>query len=131
MILCMPPAAACPLEVTDGWIREAPPGLMTLAGYARLKNNSNQPITIVKVESSGFAEVQAHESIIENGMASMRAIDALRIAAHEQATFSPAGKHLMLMGAARVLKQGDTVRVSFRDGQGCVTSAEFKVRRVD
>lgn len=129
MVLCIPPAGACPLEVIDGWIREAPPGLMTLAGYARLKNNSDQPITIVKVESTAFAEVQIHESTILNGMASMRAIDSLRIAAHEQVVLAPVGKHLMLMGATSGLKQGDSIHVSFRDNHQCVTPVEFKVRR--
>jgi copper(I)-binding protein len=129
MILCIPPAVACPLEVTDGWIREAPPGMTTLAGYARLKNNSDQPIRITKVESTSFAEAQIHQSTIENGMASMRALNVLPIRAHEQLELAPAGKHLMLMGAIAPLKQGDAVRISFRDNQNCVTTAEFKVRR--
>ena len=122
------PAAACDLNVTHAWIREAPPGLMTLAGYASLRNNSGKPLQIVKLWSASFAGIEMHESVIENGMASMREIKTLDIPARQQVTFAPGGRHFMLMGATQALRKGDTVEISLQDQHGCTTVARFIVR---
>ncbi len=128
LVLGTMPAAACDLKVTDAWIREAPPGLMTLAGYASLHNDSGKLLQIVKVWSASFAEIQMHESVIENGMASMREISTLNIPAHQQVMFAPSGRHFMLMGATRGFSKGEAVEISLQDQHGCTTVARFIVR---
>ncbi len=122
---------ACNLKVSDAWIREAPPGLMSVAGYALLENDGNKPLQIVKLQSSAFTEVRMHETRIETGIASMRSINTLDIAAHQQVTFAPSGKHFMLVNAVQPLKNGDVVSVEFVDQTSCVTTAEFTVRRTN
>jgi len=128
LLLCAAPVSACDVKITGAWIREAPPGLMTLAGYASLTNAGNQPIHLTQIHSSVFAEVQAHETVMENGMASMRAVPSLKLAAHQTLEFKPGGLHFMMMGASKALHQGDTVQVQFKDQQGCVTDVAFVVR---
>jgi len=130
LILATTPVMACDLKVSDAWIREAPPGLMTLAGYAILANQGDKPLRIVKVQSSVFTEVQMHESRIDKGIASMHAIDAVDIAPHQSATFAPSGKHFMMMGAKQALKKGSQIQVQLQDQSGCVTSVSFVVRAV-
>jgi len=122
------PVIACDLKISDAWIREAPPGSMTLAGYASLINTGQQSLRILKIHSPVFSEVQMHESVVENGMASMRAIDSLQLAAHQAVAFKPGGKHFMLMGANKALHQGDTVQMQLQDQKGCMTEAVFTVR---
>lgn len=122
------PAAACDLKVTNAWIREAPPGLMTLAGYATLSNDSGKSLHIVKAWSAAFAAIEMHESVIEHGMASMRELKTLDIPAHQQVIFAPGGRHFMLMGATKDLHKGDAVEISLQDQHGCTTVARFIVR---
>jgi len=126
--LCAAPVSACDLKVTDAWIREAPPGLMTLAGYASLTNTGNQALHLTDIHSSVFAEVQAHETVMENGMASMRAVKSLDIAPHQTLMFKPGGLHFMMMGASKTLHQGDVVQVQLKDQKGCSADVAFTVR---
>lgn len=128
LVLGTTPVMACDLKVSDAWIREAPPGLMTLGGYASLENDSKELLQIVKLWSPAFAEVQMHQSVVKNGIASMHEIDKLEIPAHQRVVFAPSGKHFMLMGAQQALKKGDAVEVSFQDQHGCVTTTKFKIR---
>lgn len=130
LVLGTTPVMGCDLKVSDAWIREAPPGLMTLGGYASLENDGKELLQIVKLWSPAFAEVQMHQSVVENGMASMPQIDKLKIPAHQRVAFAPSGKHFMLMGATQALKKGDAVEVSFQDQHGCVTTAKFTVRGI-
>ena len=122
---------ACNLKVSDAWIREAPPGLMSVAGYALLENDGNKPLQIVKLQSSAFTEVRMHETRIETGIASMRSINTLDIAAHQRVTFAPSGKHFMLVNAVQPLKNGDVGSDEFVDQTSCDTTAEFTVRRTN
>ena len=122
------PVNACDLKVTGAWIREAPPGLMTLAGYATLTNESSRPVQIDRIQSVQFMEVQMHETVMTQGVASMHAIDKLAIAPHQTIEFAPGGKHFMMMGAIKPLKKGDSVVVELRDQHGCSTQAQFVVR---
>ena len=128
LILATTPVMACDLKVSGAWIREAPPGLMTLAGYALLINDGDKPLRVVKVQSSVFTEIQMHESSVTNGMAMMRAIETLELAPHQHVLFEPNGKHFMLMGATHSLKKGDVVTVQLLDQHGCTTETGFTVR---
>lgn len=128
LILGTTPVMACDLRISNAWIREAPPGLMVLAGYASLTNEGSRMLQVVKIESPAFGEIQMHETVIEQGVSSMRNILVLKIAAHQSAIFSPDGKHFMLMQPAKPLKQGDVVTLRFVDNGGCTTETGFVVR---
>jgi len=127
-LLSAAPVSACDIKVSDAWIREAPPGMMTSAGYASLTNSSNKSVTITHVQSAVFAEVQMHETVMENGMASMHAVESLQLAAHQTREFKPGGLHFMMMGANKPLRRGDKVKVELKDQSGCVTEVSFAVR---
>lgn len=128
MLLSAAPVSACDVKVSDAWIREAPPGMMTSAGYASLTNPTSKPISITQVHSPAFAEVQMHETVMENGMASMHAVESLLLAPHQTREFKPGGLHLMMMSANKALRRGDTVKVQLKDQIGCVTEVAFTVR---
>jgi len=122
------PVNACDLKVTGAWIREAPPGLMTLAGYATLTNDSSVPLQIIRIQSAQFNEVQMHETVVNQGVASMHPIATLEIAPHQTIEFAPSGKHFMLMGPATSLRKGENAVLKFKDQHGCTSQARFVVR---
>ena len=66
-------------------------------GYVTLTNNSDMTISITSVTSPQFANIEMHETIIENNIARMRPIDELVIAPGNTVKLKRGGKHLMLM----------------------------------
>lgn len=129
LALSMHATWSCDLKIENAWIREAPPNMMTLAGYAQLTNTGKKPLEISAVESPAFMEVQLHESTLVNGVAGMRQLDKLVIPVNGKAAFEPHGKHFMMMGMKRPLKSGDKVPLEIKDSGGCITHAEFIVSK--
>lgn len=110
-------AHACPgLVVEDGWIREAPPGAMMAAGYARLVNTGKTALTVDGARARGFEGVELHRTVVENGVSRMRQ-GRLEIAAGSSAALAPGGWHLMLFGAEHAPKAGETVQLTLSCGQ--------------
>ncbi len=73
--------ATAPLLISDIVITEAIPGQTMSAGFMTLSNSSNEAIEISAVTSREFNSVAIHESSIEDGIARMRPIETLIIAA--------------------------------------------------
>jgi len=87
-----PPLVASNVVVT------APGADMPMAaGYLEISNRSGAAIRITSVSSPDYGSVEMHETVIEDGVARMRAIPALDIADGETVVFERGGKHLMLM----------------------------------
>jgi periplasmic copper chaperone A len=120
---------ACDLHIESAWIREAPSNASTLAGYALLSNQGNKPLSVFSISSTAFAQIEMHESLTENGMATMRAIDKLDIPAHGKVEFAPSGKHFMMMNPKSALHSGDVVAVKIKDRNGCETTVQFTVSK--
>lgn len=118
---------ACDLKVESAWIREAPSSAKSLAGYALLSNAGSKPLTVVSASSKQFAKVEMHETAMENGIAKMRAIEKLEIAANAKVEFGPAGKHFMMIEPQSPLRGGDVVSVTLKDAANCETAVQFKV----
>jgi len=117
--------AAGRLEASAAWIRAAPPGSVMLAGYLRLRNSGDVPLTVVGADSAAFRSVSMHQSVEENGVERMRPLAKFVIAPGDSVTFAPGGKHLMLMQPVRQLKSGDAVRIHIATESGEGADADF------
>jgi hypothetical protein len=102
-----------PLVAADVVIYQAVPGSPMRAGYLTLTNNTNAAITINRIASPEFASVEMHESLLEDGIAKMRALPNLPISAGETVRFEKGGKHLMLM---QPVGDFDSVTLQFYSG---------------
>jgi len=102
-----------PLLATEIVVSKAVPGTNMRAAYLVLTNNSNASITISHVTSPDFTTVQMHESLVEDGIASMRALRSMTIKAGQIVRFERGGKHLMLM---RQVNNLDTITLQFYSG---------------
>jgi periplasmic copper chaperone A len=128
-VVCM--LAACsadraPLVATDIDLRQPLPGTQTGAGYLTLSNNTADPITITKVTSPQYGEVQMHESVIENGIARMRPLDSVTVPPHGSMRFEPGARHLMLM---RPTGSQDGTTLHFLTGDAVVLTLTVPTRR--
>lgn len=120
--------AAGQLVVEDAWIRAAPPAAAMRAGYAILRNTGDAPLVIRGAASDAFGDVSIHATTIENGVARMRELARIPLAAGESVTLEPGGKHLMLMRPARELDTGAKASIRFEIEDGSSAEAEFVVR---
>lgn len=109
--------AACPgLEVENAWIRQAPPGAMMTAAYARLVNTGKQPLVVDGARGKDFGGIELHQTQLQGGMSRMRP-GKLEVPAGGSASLEPGGWHLMLFGIARGLAAGDTVPLTLTCGE--------------
>ncbi len=99
-----------PLMATDVAVSRPKPGMRVSAGYITLSNNTSETITITRVTSPEFESVEMHESILEDGISRMYALDEVTIAAGQKVAFEPGGKHLMLM---RPTSDADSATLEF------------------
>ena len=67
------------IEVSDAWIREAPPGSTVLAGYLTIHNHGSMPVTISGVSGEDFSSIEIHRIVTEDGMSRMQRAGALEI----------------------------------------------------
>ena len=116
-------------QIRQAWIRSAPPGAKTLAGYLLLKNTCKTAIRVVDVESRDFGMPMIHRTVIENGVSKMRDPGVLEIQPGASLKFEAGGLHLMLMQPLRVMKEGDKAGVRLVLADGRRVYSEFPVQR--
>ena len=124
---CGQPAGP-PLTISKLVILEPLPGSGMAVGYLTLENHSGQPITIVKVSSPAFANVEMHETVVENEVARMISLAPLVIEPKSATVFEAGGKHLMLWGVAKEMVPGVPVTIEFHDNVSGIVTVTTTVR---
>ena len=117
------------VSVRDAWIREAPPGASTMAGYMELRNGTSRPRLLVAASSSEFDSVMIHRSIVKDGMVGMVHASRVELRSNANLIFAPGGYHLMLMHPKRALRSSDRVIINLEFSGGPVLGVAFEVRK--
>jgi hypothetical protein len=113
--------------VTEPWLRYIPGGAPS-AGYFRLTNEGDRPISLVGAECGDFGRVMMHRTIERGGISTMRPVHEITIAPGKSVAFEPGGYHLMLMRPKHPLRPGGRLPVTLRFSDGSTLSAEFLVK---
>ncbi len=135
LLLAVPASAAvgsvpdCVPVIESPWVRAAPPGAASLAGYLVLRNPCAAPVEVADVESKDFGMPMIHRTVVEDGVSRMRPAGKLVLAPGESLAFEPGGLHLMLMRPLQPVSEGDVVGVRLVLADGRRVFAEFPVRR--
>jgi copper(I)-binding protein len=101
------------LAITQGWSRAAGQGGQG-AGYLTIANHGAAPDRLLSASSPAARSVELHTHIHEGEVMRMRPVSAIEIPPGQTVTLRPGGLHLMLVGLARPLRQGETVPVTLR-----------------
>jgi copper(I)-binding protein len=119
-------AAAAQVAVSDPWVRGTVPGQTTTGAFMQLKASADA--TLVGASSPVAQIVEIHQMKTDGGMMKMSAIERLPVPAGKTVELAPGGYHVMLMGIAKPLKDGDTVplTLTFEDKAGKKTNVEVK-----
>ena len=117
------------LKFENGWARLAPPVSGMTAGYFKLTNTSKKDVTIVGAETDVSKKAEIHDMKMEKGAMSMFHLPDLLIKAGESVELRPGGKHLMIMGLNKPLKEGQQVNVTLKLADGSSHSTALPVMR--
>ena len=102
-------AAERPLAVAGAWARPMAAGTTVAVGYLVITNGGHEADRLQGASSPRAARVEMHESRVEGGIARMRPVTSLPIAAGGSLRFAPGGLHLMLVGLREPLAAGERV----------------------
>ena len=110
-------AAAADVEITDPWARATPGAAVNGAVYLSLTNHGADT-TIIATASPAAKAASLHGHEMDGDMMRMRALEYIALGEGEAVTFAPGGLHIMLMGLAAPLVEGETLALtlSFADG---------------
>ena len=120
-------ARAGAVQVENARVRATPGGASTAAAYMVLRNTGRAPDRLTGAACACAAQVTAHETTTENGIARMRMAEAVAIPAHAATVFEPAGRlHLMLTGLTRPIRAGETVTIRLRFARAGSMTVPFR-----
>lgn len=102
------------LHIAHPWTRATPPNAAVAGGYMTIENGGGAD-RLVAASSPAAGEVQVHSMAMEEGIMRMRQLpDGLPLPAGEAVTLAPGGYHLMLIGLAAPLREGERVPLTLR-----------------
>lgn len=105
--------AAITVSAIDAKAFATAPGATTGAVFLTLINNGTETDKLVGASTDVASTVEIHESSVSpTGTMEMRKVDGVEIGAGQQATLSPEGYHIMLMGLTAPLTQGQMFTVT-------------------
>ncbi|MGH7188606.1 MAG: copper chaperone PCu(A)C [Acetobacteraceae bacterium] len=113
--------------MSDAWLRYIPGGSPS-AGYFKLTNRGDKPLSLVGAECADFGMVMIHRTIERGGLSTMRPVHELTVAPGGNVEFAPGGYHLMLMRPRHPLEPGGRLPVTLRFADGSSLQVEFLVR---
>ncbi|MFO7548531.1 MAG: copper chaperone PCu(A)C [Acidimicrobiia bacterium] len=99
-------SAAAGITVTEART-PVPPTDRVAAVYLTITNGGAQDDVLTGVTSDVAEAVELHETVISDGTAGMRPVEALDIPAGASLVLEPGGLHIMLIGLERALEEGD------------------------
>jgi periplasmic copper chaperone A len=99
-------AVAQSLRVVDAWSRPTIPGIDVGVAYFTIRNEGKSD-RLLRVSSSVANRAELHASSVKNGVVKMEGLDSVDVASGAPTSFEPSGRHVMLMGLKRQLKEGD------------------------
>lgn len=114
-------AESSTLQITDAWIRAAPPTAKVMAGYLTLVNDGDTEFVIDKVASDDFGAIEIHEMSMQDGVMRMRRLPTLRVPAHGRVELKPGGLHLMMFRPQRALPAGSEIELRLRAANDEIT----------
>ncbi len=97
------------------------------AVYMRIKNRGDADRVIVSAESGAAEHIDFHQTVIENDIARMDALESLVVPAGETLELRPGGAHIMLAGLREDLRSEDKFTLRLQCGTGEVYDLDISI----
>ena len=122
-------AAESEISIHDPYVRLAPPGIRTTAGFMLIRNAGAEDRRLLKAESPAAGVVELHSHVDDNGVMRMREVAGIAIPAHGQTELKPGGYHIMLIDLKTALKDGENVPITLHFDDGSLRTILAPARR--
>jgi len=119
--------AAGTITAQDAWVRWLPNNL-PMAGYVTLKNEGDQNVDLVGVESDDYGMAMLHQTVSNGSTQKMVMVKKATIPAHGTLAVAPGGYHLMLEQAKHKIAPGDSVHIKLQFSDGETLDTPFIVK---
>lgn len=116
------------LQISDGWVKLAPPGAKANAAYLQFYNPAQQTLVIESISANCCAHLMLHRTRYENDRAVMEHVDQLTIPAQGHVDLAPGGLHIMLINAAPPLVVGDNIEMQLHFSNGQQQTIQLPVK---
>ena len=104
--------AAGTIAVSGGWVRAVGEGVRMSAAYGTISNTGDEPDRIIGLSTPVSEAVELHESVEKDGRTMMRRVVGLEVPAGGEVSLAPGGYHVMLIGVAAPLVEGETYDIT-------------------
>jgi len=123
-------ATAGGIQVTDPWVRAAPPNAPALAAFMKLENHTGAEVSIVDARTSlAVARVELHRTTMVDGVMKMTPQTAIPVAAHSATLLQPGSWHIMLISPQKVPLAGESVELTLLFSDGSEQKVDAIVRK--
>ncbi|WP_340107653.1 copper chaperone PCu(A)C [Pikeienuella sp. HZG-20] len=123
-------AAADAIMAVDPFAFAPAASAKTSGAYVSLKNTGPAD-TLIGVASDVAARTELHESLMQDGVMKMRAVESVDLPHGGEIVMAPGGYHIMLMGLKRPLLPGDSVPITLTFGSGATLVVDTPVKARD
>jgi copper(I)-binding protein len=117
------------IVVTQAWSRATPGGSKVAGGYLTIENKGPAPDRLLSASTDAAKKIEIHEMAVTDGIMTMRPVDGgLPVEAEETVKFASGGLHLMIIGLAAPLAQGNKLAVTLKFEKAGEILVSFDVR---
>jgi copper(I)-binding protein len=117
------------IVVSGAWGRPSV-GSSPAAVYLTLRNEGVAADRLVGVATPAAGMAMIHESYTEDGIAKMRMLDAVDVAAGQTVTLAPGGVHIMLSDLPAPVKEGQVVPLDLTFEKAGTAQVEARIGKL-
>lgn len=118
------------IDVSGSWSRATPPGIEVGVAYFMIENHGEAD-RLISTSTPIAKRAELHTHIKEGDLVKMRKLEAVDIQAGEPVMFEPGGKHVMLTGLQKALKEGESFPLTLMFEKAGSVELEVTVQGVD
>ena len=118
------------IEISNAWAGETPPTMGMNAGYFSITNHGEEAIELVAASSPAYSNIEIHQSVLKDGVASMSMLESVSVKPHQQVLFESGGLHLMMHKPIAVMSAGDSFEVQLLFSSGETVSFQMEIAKV-
>jgi copper(I)-binding protein len=128
LALAAPAAVAAQgIQVVDAWSRPTPPGMDVGVAYFTIRN-AGKSDRLLRVSSPVAKSAELHVSEMKNGVMKMEGLASVDVGSGAPVAFEPSGRHVMLMGLKRPLREGDVFPLTLTFANAGQVRTDVRVR---
>src|SRR5215471_1668403 len=123
-------AVAQDIRVVEAWSLPTPPGIDVGVAYFIIRN-AGKSDRLLRVSSPVAKSAELHVSAVKNGVMKMEDLASVEVGSDAPVSFEPSGRHVMLVGLKKPLKEGDVFPLTLTFANAGQVKTSVRVRGVD